>query len=243
MHKNIVISQPMFLPWIGIFEQLNLCDIFVHYDDVQFPQGRSFINRVQIKTKDGIKWLTVPIDKKKSGKYINSTHISYNENWKIKHLNLIYQNYSKAKYIDTLMSLLDTIYNEKFETISDLNIHSFSVISKYLELEKEIYKSSKLNINSSSSQRLLNICKSFNCNEYITGLGALNYINYELFEKNNVKINYMDYKKTPYTQLHSDFTPFVSIIDLIANKGNFSKENISSEKIYWKDFIGNKLNG
>ena len=85
MHKNIVISQPMFLPWIGIFEQLNLCDIFVHYDDVQFPQGRSFINSVQIKTKDGIKCLTVPIDRKNSAKNINETLISYTEDWRDHH--------------------------------------------------------------------------------------------------------------------------------------------------------------
>ena len=50
--KKIVISQPMLFPWIGIFEQIKLSDVYVHYDDAQLPQGRSFINRVQIKTKD-----------------------------------------------------------------------------------------------------------------------------------------------------------------------------------------------
>ena len=34
--------------------------LFVFYDDVQFVKG-SLFNRVQIKTKDGIRWLTVPL--------------------------------------------------------------------------------------------------------------------------------------------------------------------------------------
>ena len=44
---NLVVSQPMFLPWIGLFEQVRLADRFIHYDDVQLPQGRSFISRVK----------------------------------------------------------------------------------------------------------------------------------------------------------------------------------------------------
>ena len=33
MSRVVVISQPMFLPWIGLFEQVKVADHFVHYDD------------------------------------------------------------------------------------------------------------------------------------------------------------------------------------------------------------------
>ena len=46
---TVVISQPMFFPWVGMFEQIALADVYVHYDDVQFSKG-SFTNRVQLKT-------------------------------------------------------------------------------------------------------------------------------------------------------------------------------------------------
>ena len=46
---TVVISQPMLFPWVGMFEQVALADVFVHYDDVQFSKG-SFTNRVQLKT-------------------------------------------------------------------------------------------------------------------------------------------------------------------------------------------------
>ena len=54
--KTVVISQPMYFPWIGIFEQIRLADVFVFYDDVQFTRG--FINRVQYKTPQGTGWIT-----------------------------------------------------------------------------------------------------------------------------------------------------------------------------------------
>ena len=79
--KRVVISQPMLLPWIGIFEQIKASDIFIHYDDVQFPQGRSFSSRVQVKTQQGSRWLTVPV--KHDGKQlIRDMKIDATKNWK-----------------------------------------------------------------------------------------------------------------------------------------------------------------
>ena len=51
----------MFFPWVGLFEQIRLANVFVHYDDVQLPQGRSFTTRVQLKAPTGVHWLTMPV--------------------------------------------------------------------------------------------------------------------------------------------------------------------------------------
>jgi hypothetical protein len=79
--------------------------------------------------------------------------------------------------------------------------------------------------------------KSFKCNTYITGWGAKNYIDYSLFESNDIDIQYMDYEKKEYPQLHGEFTPFVSILDLIANVGRAGIENINSKSKSYKIFI------
>ena len=71
----------MFMPWIGLFQQFNLAKTIVYFDDVQLPLGRSFTNRVQVQTKDGVKWLTVPI--KRSGKQlIKDVKIDNSSDWK-----------------------------------------------------------------------------------------------------------------------------------------------------------------
>jgi len=58
--SRIVILQPSYLPWLGYFEQISRCNIFVYLDDVQYTKN-DWRNRNRIKTKDGIQWLTVPV--------------------------------------------------------------------------------------------------------------------------------------------------------------------------------------
>ena len=58
--RTVGILQPGYLPWLGFFEQLYRCDVFVIYDDVQFEKG-SWRNRNRIKTSTGVQWLTVPV--------------------------------------------------------------------------------------------------------------------------------------------------------------------------------------
>ena len=86
---KIVISQPMYLPWPGLFDQIKNCDIFVHYDDAILPQGRSFISRVQIKNNDSLGWMSIPI--KKSRIPINQVSIDNETSWKKKHIIMLKQ--------------------------------------------------------------------------------------------------------------------------------------------------------
>ena len=59
-----VISQSMYFPWIGLFDQIRLADKFIFYDDVQLTRG--FYNRVQVVQANGTKFITVPLAKKKA---------------------------------------------------------------------------------------------------------------------------------------------------------------------------------
>ena len=47
----------------------------------------------------------------------------------------------------------------------------------------------------------------------------------------------MNYEKKPYIQLNGEFTPFVSILDAIANLGKDASSLICSNAVYWKDFV------
>lgn len=242
MTKSITINQPMFLPWAGMINQVILSDIFVYYDDVDFPNNSSFINRIQIKSPSGTIWLNIPIDKKRSEKKINATYISYVENWQKKHIETIYRFYKKTKYFKDLEELIEKIYSKKFITISDFNIYSFELILSYFNIKKDMFKSSELNILGTSSKRLLDICKYFNANIYITGHGARNYLKHDLFEENNIEVKYMNYKINQYNQNFEDFTPYVSILDLIANEGKDGIKFLKSTTTHWKIFLneGNK---
>jgi hypothetical protein len=50
----------------------------------------------------------------------------------------------------------------------------------------------------------------------------------------------MDYRLDPYPQLHGDFTPYVSALDLIANCGVSGRDRIRSGTLYWKEFVSHE---
>ena len=73
----------MYFPWCGLFDQIRMADVFVHYDDVQLSRG--FYNRVQVKTADGISWMSVPLKCKRQKQNIDQSKISYDHDWVSKH--------------------------------------------------------------------------------------------------------------------------------------------------------------
>ena len=226
MSPKVVISQSMYFPWIGMLEQLKVADLFVHYDDVNYSRG--FFNRVQIKTRVGTSWLTVPINKWHRGENINTVKINREINWEANHLNQFYEAYKNAPYKNDALDLMEDLFSYKFTYLYDLTRKSMLLLGKYFDVmgETKIIDSASLGINSSSSDRLFKICKELKASEYVTGHGAYNYLDHSLFEEGEIKVNYMNYRMERYPQLHGDFTPYVSALDLVANCGKFGADYI-----------------
>jgi hypothetical protein len=235
-NTKVVILQPMYLPWAGFFDQIRLCDAFVHFDDVQLPQGRYFTNRVQAKTSQGQKWLTVPLIHSSRG-MIKDVQIDEHSDWRTSHFKTFSHNLSKAPFYSDAATLLDRIYSHKTDRLSSFNINAIETIALYLGFNRTFLKSSDLQVAESSSLRLLNITRKVGGKTYITGHGAKNYLDHNLFEQSGVEVEYIDYKILPYQQFYGEFTPYVSIIDLIAHTGRDSVNVLKSQTIKWRDFV------
>lgn len=226
----------MFFPWVGLFEQIRLADLFVHYNDVQFPQGRSFCSRVQIKMKDKIHWLTVPVTRKKE-QLIIDVKIDESQDWRGKHLQTLKYAYGNSVYCNEMIELVKRVYYPRTNSLCEMNIKALEEISRYFELETDFMCSSDIGASSTKTERLIQLLKKVNASVYITGWGAKNYLNHENFEEHNIRVEYMEYTFKPYVQLYGDFTPYVSILDLIANVGSAGKEVICSGAKYWKEVV------
>jgi hypothetical protein len=226
----------MFMPWIGLFEQVRLADVFIHYDDVQLPQGRSFMSRVQVQSVNGISWLTAPIDHAKSGRLLNETMLIQQKDWRRKHLNTIRHSYAKRPHFSLMFELAQEIYSQASNCLADFNIAGIEKVATWLGLAPKFLRSSEMDVMGASTERLVGLCEAANCDVYITGHGALGYLNYQKFEEKGISVRYIDYRKVPYEQGHESFTPYVSILDAIANCGESTRDLLCSEAIYWRDF-------
>lgn len=238
---KVVISQPFFFPWVGMLEQIRLADVYVHYGDVQFSKG-SFVNRVQIKTAQGVKWLTVPLENVRLGQVIDQVKIRDGQDWKRQHLDMLKQAYAGSDYRDEMLELVRSVYAQPVMSIGHLSKLSIEACCDYFGLTegRRFIDVQELGISGASSQRVFDIVQALGGTQYITGWGARNYLDHPLFERAGIEVAYMNYAKHPYSQLHGEFTPYVSVLDLIANQGVSGCRYINSNTIYWKDFIKNE---
>lgn len=232
---RVVVSQPMYFPWAGILEQIRLADIFVHYDDVQFARG--FFNRVQVKVSGGMPWLTVPTVGKGRGIALNEIKLDNSINWRAQHRATLAHAYAKAPYKDEMLTLVDGVFSDELETLADLGRASVEALAGYFDLleGRKFISSSEMGIGGSGSQRLLDIVQALGGRSYVTGHGALQYLDHDLFEVAEVSVDYMSYQKKPYPQLYGEFTPFVTALDLIANCGRDGRKYLVSETVGWQD--------
>lgn len=235
---KVVISQSMYFPWVGFLEQLRLADVFVVYDDVQFSKG-SFTNRVQIKSESGPRWLTVPLPGLHLGQCIDEIYLDERHNWRRRHLDQLAQAYRKAPFVADMLALVSTVFAHPATTLSELSYASVMAQAEYFGLNSHLrlYDAATLGVPGNSSRRVLDIVRAVGGTVYITGHGARKYLDHEAFEATGVTVRYMQYRCLPYPQLHGEFSPYVSTLDLIANCGRRGIDYFCSESIYWKDFL------
>lgn len=237
----IVISQPMYFPWVGLFEQLRQADVFVHYDDVQFSKG-SFTNRVQMKTEQGSRWLTIPLRDLRFGQSIRDVRIDNRQNWQERQRAQFCQAYRYAPFVPDAIDIMDRVFASGSDNLAEVLIDGFEAIASYFGLlhGRTLVRSSQLGIEGASSDRVIRIVERLSGQTYVTGHGAKNYLDHEAFHARGIEVRYIDYRKLPYPQLHGGFTPFVTALDLVANVGRAGSEVISSPTVNWKEFIGNE---
>ncbi|MCC7051255.1 MAG: WbqC family protein, partial [Bacteroidia bacterium] len=170
--KKALITQSNYIPWKGYFDAIAMTDVFVVYDDMQYTR-RDWRNRNLIKTPQGLKWLTIPVEVK--GKYfqkINDTVIS-DSNWNMDHWNMIKQNYSKAKCFDEMKEMVEFWYlTATSKYLTEVNIHFLKNICTFLNIDTEWRLSSEFQLAEEKTQRLVNICKEIKATDYYSGSAA-----------------------------------------------------------------------
>ena len=235
---HVVISQSMLFPWVGLLEQVRLADVFVHYDDVQFSKG-SFVNRVQVKTPQGRRWMTVPLKQVHLGQRIDEIEVMPTSQWKARHLDLLRLSFRDAPYADDALQIAESIYCADYPHVGALARASLLALCHYFGLfdTTRFVDIKDLDVHGSSSERVLSVVRSLGGHDYITGHGAARYLDHKRFEQAGVGVSYMNYRQLPYPQSHGEFTPFVSGLDLVAHCGRDGVRYVCSDTVNWKEFV------
>lgn len=220
MNKKVAILQSNYIPWKGYFDLIASVDEFIFYDDMQYTR-RDWRNRNQIKTKDGLKWLSVPtVNKGKYHQLINETEIDRTD-WQRVHWRTIEGNYKKTPFFAEVSALLQPFYTEKEYTfLSPLNQDLTKAIAAYLGITTKFSNSTDYEASGVKTQRLVELCLGAHATDYVSGPSAKDYVIEDMFRDNNIRLHWFDYQGYPeYPQAHGEFAHAVSIIDLLFNCG------------------------
>ena len=229
--------QPAYLPWLGLLHKMAISDTYVYLDNVQFEKN-SFTNRNKIKSVNGPIWLTVPVSLKNHiKKTIKEIKIASNLDWRKKHWKSLYLNYKKTPFFNRYSDFFENIYKKQWYYLTDLNEYMLKWFLKEIGIKAKYYKASEINFKRYKSDLVLDICKKLKADLYVSGAMGKDYIKEKNFSRESIKIYYQNYKHPQYSQLHGDFLPYMSIIDLLFNYGDKTLEILMGENITKEELI------
>jgi WbqC-like protein family len=219
--KRVAIVQSNYIPWKGYFDLINDVDEFMLYDDRQYTR-RDWRNRNLIKTKQGLRWLTIPVRVK--GRFmqrIDETLID-DLSWASRHWKTIAQAYAAAPHFTTYRSAVGDLYAaaSRATRLSDVNRGLLEGVCSLLGIRTRLSWSTDYAAAGDRTERLVSLCLAAGATEYLSGPSARVYIEESRFAAAGVRLIYADYSGYPeYHQIHGKFEHGVTILDLLFNAG------------------------
>lgn len=221
---RVYVHQPEYLPWLGFFDKLARCDVYIVYDDAQYQHG-GFHNRNRIRTSAGWEWLTVPI-MHGHPQTLKDVKI-HGAQWRVKQVNMIKTQYRKAPYFEEYYPLIEDALLFNHEMLIGLNLHLIRLIAGVLGIDVRMIRSSEFPYGGAEkNEKLVSMCKFMGADIYLSGSGGRDYIKEELFNQSGVCVHWHSYEHPSYRQVYGGFEPNLSVIDLLFNMGPESKEII-----------------
>ncbi len=211
--------QPSYLPWLGLFNKIASADLFCYFDIVQY-QTRDYNNRNKVKTNSGTQWLSVPVESKNHfGKTAGEIKI-IQDGWQSRHVRTIELQYKKATYFDDYFQKISkVIFESSTGTLGELNLCMLKELNSILGIQTPIVVASDYDFQGFKSDLVLDMCKKLGASKYIFGSQGRDYADLASFHAQGITPIFQEYIHPSYRQLHGNFVPNMSVLDLIFNEG------------------------
>lgn len=219
--NKIAVCQPYFAPYLGYFQLLSAVDVFVSYDDVNFIKG-GWINRNKICVQGKEMLFQIPLKKQSPFKKINEIKIDWDSRSMRKLTKTLQSTYSKSKYKNEVLGILEDMFKKKPDLISELALDSIRSFCNYLDIEVDLKTSSYEDYKKTDDrvENLVNICEKENIKHYINPIGGQKLYDKDVFKSHGLTLSFLQ------------GTPSLSIIDVCMNNSvEKIKENLRDFKL------------
>jgi hypothetical protein len=239
---KLSIHQPDFWPWSGLFNKIACSDKFVVFDCVQAPRGKSWLTRNRILLNGNPLWLTLPILRSANQK-INEVKINREVNYKTKHLGTIKQAYARAEYFKEIFAFVENLYAEDYENASSFSLQIIKAICVKLKIDTEFIGVSEIISDNelsrlSGNSLILEICKKGGANDYLSGVGCLDFIQPDKFKEVGISFKFQKLLHLEYRQqIATVFQPNMSVLDILFNLGFEQSADIIGRGFFFDEVV------
>jgi len=192
-------------------------DVFVYLDIVQFSKN-GFQNRNRIKSANGPCWLTLPV-KHCFGQSIFDTKLADRKALN-RNLKTISANYAQAEGYYRWRDELQTLLYDEIESLCEIAIASTEWMLDKLGIKSRRVRASQISgANGRSSELISSICSSLQATSYLSGSGALRYMELDDFSRIGCEVLVQQWNSFVYHQQFPQvgFVPGLSTLDLLLN--------------------------
>ncbi|MGD0451250.1 MAG: WbqC family protein [Candidatus Bathyarchaeia archaeon] len=215
--------QPNYLPWLGFFDKMRGCDLFIVEDSV-FLETKGFTARNKIKGSQGNFWLTVPTEHVGWQVPINEVRIACKgkSDWSKQHYLSMKYSYCKAPYWKDYQDFFEQSYKLEWIKFVELSMHFITAIKRFLNIKTPIVMASSLAASGTKSDLIIAQCKEVGATTYLSGIGAKDYLEVGKFEEQGIDVVFQSFEHPVYQQLYGEFVPNLSVVDYLFNTGGKS---------------------
>lgn len=214
---RLAIMQPYFAPYIGYWQLINVADIFVVYDNIQFSKSGWF-HRNNILVNGTKKLFTIPLERDSDYLNVVDRHLAGDAERRMKIiLAQIENSYRKAPCFKEVFPLLEDIFQKQGRNLFEYIFNSIRRICEYLSINTEFVISSEVAINHDlkSQDKVIAINKALKASNYINAIGGVELYDMEEFKKNGLELEFLEAEIVEYSQFDRPFEPYMSIIDIM----------------------------
>ena len=230
------IHQPHYFSWLPYFNKIARVDVFIVFDTVQLPMGKSRVLRTKYLDQSGEKWLTIPVGKVKSELMpIGQIELSGLE-WQKDHVAKLRNAYARAPHFGWAMEVVaSTMEVDSLLLLDHLEAGMMKVCHAF-GLGTRLIRASKLlpYAGIGLSEYIIALLQKVGASAYLTGkgVGSKKTVDEGLFFRAGIDLEYQDYTISEYPQLHGRaFVPEVSVLDTMFMLGPSAGVNVTGERL------------
>jgi hypothetical protein len=240
---RVAIHQPHYLPWLGYLAKWAAADCFVFLDTAQYEKN-GWQNRNRVKTRDGARWLTVPV-RARLGATIREAAVDGSRPWPRRHLRTIEQAYAAAPHLARHHPDLARFYATPWPRLDDLAVASATWLARAIGIRVPARRASELDAGAEDDPtgRLIALCRAVGADTYLAGRDGARYMDAGRFRAAGIAVRYQAYVHPVYAQLHGEFVPSLSALDLLLMHGDESLEILRRGDAWSSDPDGGPRNG